>query len=193
MQGFEGCRVPGLKGCRVERLGEWFRMSEKVRNFEDLVVFRKARALANEAYRLTRDGGFSRDFGLRDQIRRAAVSVVSNIAEGFERGSNAELIQFLYIAKGSCGEVRAQLMIAQDEGYVDGATHLRLNDECRRVSAGLANLIAYLRESKHPGAKGGGAPKRGLQEPHRKSSEFLKMLNDFVPKPFPTPPSAPQP
>src|SRR3972149_11525247 len=113
-------------------------MKERVRNFEDLAVYQKARGLANEVYQLTRNGTFSGDHGLVDQIRRAAVSVVSNIAEGFERGGNAELIQFLYIAKGSCGEVRAQLMIARDEEYIDAATHERVHDEARRVSAMLA-------------------------------------------------------
>lgn len=76
-------------------------------SFEDLKVWQKARELANLIYSVTRQETCSRDFGLVDQIRRAAVSVISNIAEGFERGSYTEFIQFLYIAKGSCGEVRA--------------------------------------------------------------------------------------
>ena len=91
-------------------------MSDKVRNFEDLAVYQKARVLVREVYQITREESFARDVGLCDQIRRAAVSVVSNIAEGYERGSNTELIQYLYIAKGSCGEVRAQFMIACDLG-----------------------------------------------------------------------------
>ena len=153
-------------------------MGEKVRNFEDLAVFQMARTLTKEIYGMTRSGQFARDCGLTDEIRRAAVSVVSNIAEGFERGGNTELIQFLYIAKGSCGEVRAQLMIAHDEGYIDSGTHVRMNDECRRVSAGLANFIAYLRESKYKGAK---------DPRHRSKSEFEKMIDNFVPTPFPKP------
>ena len=116
-------------------------MKERVRNFEDLAVYQKARGLAKEVYQLTRNGTFSGDHGLVDQVRRAAVSVVSNIAEGFERGGNAELIQFLYIAKGSCGEVRAQLLITFDQQYIEQATFDRVNDECRRISAMLANLI----------------------------------------------------
>lgn len=87
--------------------------------FEDLVVWQRARELTREIYKLTIDW---RDFGLHDQIRRASVSVLSNIAEGFERGSNVELIQFLYIARGSCGEVRAQLVVALDAGYVQRLT-----------------------------------------------------------------------
>ena len=76
-----------------------------VKYFEDLDVWKEARRLTKEIYAATPDAKFSKDFGLRDQIRRAAVSVMSNIAEGFERGGNQEFIQFLYIAKGSCGEV----------------------------------------------------------------------------------------
>src|SRR6266498_2418755 len=87
-------------------------------SFEELRVWQKARELANVIYVATRQGGFVRDHGLVDQIRRAAVSVLSNIAEGFERGSYTEFIQFLYIAKGSCGEVRAQLYIARDQEYL---------------------------------------------------------------------------
>ena len=75
----------------------------QVRNFEDLEIWKDARALTREIYQLTRDSKFSKDFALRDQIRRAAVSIMSNIAEGFERGGNQEFIQFLYVAKASCG------------------------------------------------------------------------------------------
>ena len=151
-------------------------MKERVRNFEDLAVYQKARGLAKEVYQLTRNGTFSGDHGLVDQVRRAAVSVVSNIAEGFERGGNAELIQFLYIAKGSCGEVRAQLLISFDQQYIEQATFDRMNDECRRISAMLANLIRYLRESKYRGAK----------DPRRRtkplSPEFQALLDQFAPK-----------
>ncbi|MDO8137782.1 MAG: four helix bundle protein [Candidatus Brocadiales bacterium] len=81
---------------------------EKAEGFEDLVVWQKARELVKRVYELTKGKEFARDFSLVDQLRRASVSVLSNIAEGFERGSNVEFIQFLYVAKGSCGEVRAQ-------------------------------------------------------------------------------------
>ena len=90
----------------------------QVRNFEDLEIWKDARALTREIYQLTRDSKFSKDFALRDQIRRAAVSIMSNIAEGFERGGNQEFIQFLYVAKASCGEVRSQLYVALDQSYV---------------------------------------------------------------------------
>jgi four helix bundle protein len=88
-----------------------------VQNFEDLNVWKQARQLTQEVYRLTKTEKFSRDFGLRDQIQRAAISVMSNIAEGFERGGNQEFGQFLYVAKASCGEVRSQLYVALDQGY----------------------------------------------------------------------------
>jgi four helix bundle protein len=77
-----------------------------VQNFEDLNVWKQARQLTQDTYRLTRTERFSKDFGLRDQIQRAVVSIMSNIAEGFERGGNQEILQFLYVAKASCGEAR---------------------------------------------------------------------------------------
>jgi four helix bundle protein len=85
----------------------------QVKNFEDLEIWKDARALTRGIYQLTGDSKFSKDFGLRDQIRRAAVSIMSSIAEGFERGGNQESIQFLYVAKASCGEVRSQLYVAR--------------------------------------------------------------------------------
>jgi four helix bundle protein len=124
-----------------------------VRNFEDFNVYRQARSLTNEIFRLTRVGSFAKDFGLVDQIRRAAVSILSNIAEGYERGSNTEFIQFLYIAKGSCGEVRAQLSIAHDQGYVPDADHQRLANHCRLTSSMLSNFIDHLKGSRYPGQK----------------------------------------
>lgn len=89
----------------------------KIRKFEDLESWKKARKLTNTIYEATGTGTFTRDFGLKDQIRRASVSILSNIAEGFQRGGDKEFLQFLAVAKGSCGEVRAQLYIAVDQGY----------------------------------------------------------------------------
>jgi len=89
-----------------------------VKNFEDLDVWKLARELTIKIYSETKHGPFSKDFGLRDQIKRSAVSVMSNIAEGFERGGNKEFHNFLSIAKGSCGEVRCQLYIAVDQNYL---------------------------------------------------------------------------
>jgi len=102
---------------------------------------------------VTRNPLFAKDFALVNQIRRAATSIISNVAEGFEHGSNTELIQFLYIAKGSCGEVRAQLMIASDQKYIENKIYDSLYDQSRRISGMLNNLISYLKTAPHPGEK----------------------------------------
>src|SRR5689334_12696555 len=86
--------------------------------FEDLMTWQKARVLVARVYEVSRSRGFGRDFELRGQIRRAAVSVMSNVAEGYERGSDREFRRFLRIARGSCGEVRSQLYVALDQGYL---------------------------------------------------------------------------
>lgn len=122
-------------------------------SFEDLKVWQKARELANLIYAATRQDSFTRDFGLVDQIRRAAVSVVSNIAEGFERGSYTEFIQFLYIAKGSCGEVRAQLYLAQDQKYLPESTFQQCYALAVEVSRMISGLIDHLKNSQQRGDK----------------------------------------
>ena len=88
------------------------------KRFEDLEVWQRAKELTNLIYKVSSGGEFARDYGLRDQMRRAAVSVMSNIAEGFESQTQIMFIQFLGRAKGSAGEVRAQLYIAKDQGYL---------------------------------------------------------------------------
>ena len=93
-------------------------MSGKVERFEDLVAWQKARGLTKAIYEMTGKGDIVKDFGLKDQMRRASVSIMSNIAEGFERNRPAEFHQFLSIAKGSCAELRAQLYVAVDAGYI---------------------------------------------------------------------------
>lgn len=115
-----------------------------VERFEDLIAWQKSRELANMIYQLTTDGNFARDFGFRDQIRRAAVSVMSNIAEGFERGSRADFHRFLVIAKASCGEVRSQLYLAKDIGYMDESSFnqaMALADEVSRIIGGLRRSV----------------------------------------------------
>jgi four helix bundle protein len=124
-----------------------------VKNFEDLNVWKQARQLTQEVYRLTKTEKFLKDFGLRDQIRRAAISVMSNIAEGFERGGNQEFVQFLYVAKASCGEVRSQLYVALDQGYATTNDTEKLLQLFRRLSGMISNLITYLRESDMKGEK----------------------------------------
>ena len=116
------------------------------KQFEDLHVWQEARGLVNEVYKVTKQGAFRRDFSLRDQITRAAVSSMSNIAEGFERGSRREFIQFLNIAKGSTGEVRSQLYVALDQEYVDQKMFEKLRGSALAVSRRIAKFIGYLED-----------------------------------------------
>ena len=108
--------------------------------FEDLYCWQIARELVNLIYDATAKKPFT-DFSLKDQLRRAAVSVISNIAEGFERGSRDEFLYFLYIAKGSCGEVRAQLYIALDRRFITSQDFALATDKCKQVSATLYKFI----------------------------------------------------
>ncbi|MFQ5926145.1 MAG: four helix bundle protein [Terriglobia bacterium] len=117
------------------------------KEFEDLHVYRQARALTNRIYALTGNSSFARDSNLRDQMRRATVSILSNIAEGFERGTDRAFAQALVIAKGSCGELRAQITVAFNQKYVGEAQYNEVVSHCRRLSAGLAKLISYLRRT----------------------------------------------
>ena len=116
--------------------------------FEDLPIWQQARAVTSDIYRLTNSSRFMGDVGLRSQMQRAAVSIVSNIAEGFERRSNKEFSQFLNIAKASAGEVRAQLYIALDLDYTDSDQQETLNRKLKELSAQMAGFIKYLGRSK---------------------------------------------
>jgi len=129
----------------------------QVKNFEDLEIWKDARLLTRGIYQLTREPKFSKDFALRDQIRRAAVSIMSNIAEGFERGGNQEFIQFLYVAKASCGEVRSQLYVALDQSYVTEKDCDDVSKSFRRLSIMISNLIDYLKRSGMKGSKFNGS------------------------------------
>lgn len=113
---------------------------QPVRRFEDLIAWQRARRLTADIYKISRNADFARDFGLRDQIRRAAVSVMSNIAEGFERNRQSEFHQFLSIAKASCGEVRAQLYVAYDVGYLDQTSLNGLQSQAEEVSRIISGL-----------------------------------------------------
>lgn len=115
-----------------------------IHSFEDIEAWKAGRALTRSVYRVTRKERFSRDFALCDQIRRAAISITSNIAEGFERNRRSELIQFLRYAKASAGEVRSQLYVALDEGYIDEATFEALRDESLSTIRQIQGFIRYL-------------------------------------------------
>ena len=123
------------------------------RSFEEITAWQQGRELVREVYRVTSTGSFRKDYGLRDQIRRAAVSVVSNVAEGFERGGNKEFIQYLYHAKGSCGEVRTQLYVSRDLEYLSEDTFKQLRKLTIRTSELIWGLIRYLKESELKGNK----------------------------------------
>ena len=118
----------------------------KIDRFEDLQSWQKTRILANNIYELTSKKNFARDFGLRNQIRRAAGSVMHNIAEGFDAGSNPEFIRFLKIARRSASEVQSQLYLALDQNYITEADlkdAYNLATETKRLINGM---IAYLRK-----------------------------------------------
>ena len=124
-----------------------------VKDFEELAIFQKARELSQRIYPVTNKDGFKSDFRFVQQIRAAAGSIMDNIAEGFERGGNKEFLNFLYIAKGSCGEVRSQLIRANDVGYLTPEEYEDLYTECRKLSASIMNFIKELRASEYTGAK----------------------------------------
>jgi four helix bundle protein len=115
-----------------------------VRQFEDLNVWQEARQLVGAIYSASKQRAFNSDFGLHDQIRRAAVSTMSNIAEGFERGTRKEFVQFLNIAKGSNGEVRSQLQVAIDQKYIGENEYIALRDAAILLSRKLSAFIRYL-------------------------------------------------
>ncbi len=124
-----------------------------VRDFEELAIFQKARELSKKIYPITQRGEFKYDTRFVQQIRAAAGSIMDNIAEGVEGGGNKEFMNFLYIAKGSCGEVRSQLIRANDLGYLTKEEYDELYTECRKLSAGIMNFIKEIRTSEFAGAK----------------------------------------
>ncbi|MDE3057880.1 MAG: four helix bundle protein [Bacteroidota bacterium] len=110
----------------------------KIEKFEDLKVWKDSMRLATEIYKQMKD---SRDYGYRDQIQRASVSIPSNIAEGYERQSNKEFIQFLFIAKGSCGELRTQIYLGIELELIDKEKRKQMLRQTREISAMLYGLI----------------------------------------------------
>ena len=124
-----------------------------VKEFEELVIFQKARELSAKIYPITKRDDFKYDSRFVQQIRAAAGSIMDNIAEGFERGGNKEFLNFLYIAKGSCGEVRSQLIRANDVGYLTQEEYNVLYADCRKLSASIMNFIKEIKESEMQGAK----------------------------------------
>jgi four helix bundle protein len=114
--------------------------------FEEMLSWQKARILNNIIYSKTKEVIFNKDFALRDQIRKSSISIMSNIAEGFERGSDSEFKYFLNVAKGSAGEVRSQLYIAFDQGYIDNELFNRCKDLVLDISRLLQGFMEYLQK-----------------------------------------------
>lgn len=143
-----------------------------IKRFEDLICWQRSRDLTNFVFDITDKKEF-RDFDLKRQIRRAVVSPMSNIAEGFDRGTRGEFVDALFIAKGEVGEVRAQLHIAYDRRYIDMSTFqkgLALTDECSRLIQSFATKI-----------KGGA--QSGLQFKHiQKPNPNIEMLKQYAPE-----------
>ena len=116
-----------------------------IRRFEEIEAWQTARLLAQQVYAMSADGPFSRDFALRDQVRRAAVSVMSNIAEGYESRTTALFVEFLGRAKGSAGELRAQFYVAHDAGYLSTGQVRDLREQCEKCSGQISRFIEYLK------------------------------------------------
>ena len=115
---------------------------------EDLWIWQQAREQIKKIYQDFRSGSGSKDHGSRFQVQDAGVSVMNNIAEGFERRTDPEFSRFLDIAKGSCGEVRSMYYSAEDLGYIDSATAKKRRSKAKKISAGISSLTAYLRMPK---------------------------------------------
>ena len=124
-------------------------MNERIDRFEDLIAWQKARRLTGRVYEVTKIGDFAKDYGLKNQIQRAAVSIMSNIAEGFERGRPAEFGQFVSIAKSSCAELRSQLYIARDAKYLTDTEFNELMRDAREVGRILGGLRRGIERNKN--------------------------------------------
>lgn len=124
-----------------------------IEKFEDLIAWQKSKAFAVKIYSVTEEGKFSKDYGLRDQIRRASISIVSNIAEGFERKGNKEFLQFLFYSLGSIAEVKTQLIISFELNYISKEKYDELNDLLVDIQKITKGLVTYLKESDLKGSK----------------------------------------
>jgi four helix bundle protein len=122
-------------------------------NFVDIDAWQKARELTANVYAVTRNQSFSKDFGLRDQIRRASVSIMANIAEGFGRGGSIEFLQFLAVAKGSACEVLSHIYVAADQRYIDKHEFESLSEVAEQIVKLIGGLMRYLQQSSIKGAK----------------------------------------
>ncbi|MEO5569463.1 MAG: four helix bundle protein [Bacteroidia bacterium] len=124
-----------------------------IKRFEDIEAWKQARILCKHVYSIINEGTFAKDYKLRDQINGSSGSVMDNIAEGFERDGRKEFIQFLSIAKGSCGEVRSQLYRAYDRFYISQEKFEELFTLSEKISGMIGKLIVYLKNSGYAGNK----------------------------------------
>lgn len=120
----------------------------KIQKFEELNIWKLSLKITKDIYDLTAKGNFSKDYGLRDQIRRATVSISSNIVEGFEKNNNNEFVRFLKIAKGSSGEVRNQLYIALAINYINQEEFDILNTKLEDIANQIGGFVVYLQKKK---------------------------------------------
>ena len=123
------------------------------KKFEEIECWKRARQLTRRVYEITNKPAFAKDFGLKDQIRRASVSVMSNIAEGYDRSGTAEFVHFLATAKGSAAEVKCQLYVAADQSYIQDDDFIELSALASETGSMLAGLMKYLRASGYKGTK----------------------------------------
>lgn len=136
------CILVSLMGC----CGKLMRnLMGTIKTFEEIVAWQKARVLNKEIYLISISGPLSKDFGLRDQMRRSSVSVMSNIAEGFERRGNKEFARYLTIAKGSCAELISQLYVAMDVGFISDQEFKRLHEMAINTSRLIQGFKSYLK------------------------------------------------
>lgn len=124
-----------------------------VSDFEELRIYQESRALAKQVYEITRQGEFKYDTRFVQQMRASSGSISDNIAEGFERQGNKEFKQFLYIAKGSCGEFRSQINRALDAGFISQEVHNQMYNDCKKLGVGILRFIQSLNQSNYRGSK----------------------------------------
>jgi len=149
LQVTEVAEVTGYRGGRSYRSERGLEAVEKktrIEKFEDIVAWQMGRDIANNVYDLTKTNSIRRDRSFVDQMRRAAVSVMNNIAEGYERGSNKDFVKFLFIARGSVGETRSMMYMALDQGYIDDTTFCDVSEKCRKCARMIWGLIKSLRQ-----------------------------------------------
>ena len=132
--------------CGLKNMG-------KIQKFEDILAWQKARELTREVYAHSKTGAFAKDFGLKDQIQRASVSIMGNVAEGYDRGGDKEFIQFLSVSKCSCGEVKSHLYVALDHQYINPIQFNQLYNSADEVGRLLGGFMAYLKQSDMRGRK----------------------------------------